>query len=114
MFNHLPELLGLLVLGLIVFGPKRMIEMGGKAGRMLRELRTAMKDLNWNPLAEEDSPGSTQSTLGKLSQMAQDFVAQRDEAAMPATTPTPPTSPQIVEATAQPTPQPASDPLAES
>lgn len=112
MFDHLPELIGLLILGLIIFGPKRMIEMGGQAGRMLRELRTAMKDLNWNPLTEEDSPTSTQSTLGKLSQMAQDFVAQRSDEA-PATTPTAPTSPQVVEATTQPTAQPASDPLAE-
>jgi Sec-independent protein translocase protein TatA len=111
MFNHIPELLGLLVLGLIIFGPKRMIEMGSQAGRMLRELRSAMKDLNWNPLAEEGSPGSTQSTLGKLSQMAQDLAAQRgDEAPAPAA----PTSPHVVEATAQPTAQPASDPLAES
>lgn len=113
MFNHLPELLGLLILGLLIFGPKRMIEMGGQAGRMLRELRAAMKDLNWNPLTEEDSTNSTQSTLGKLSQMAQNFAAQRSDEA-PATTPATPTSPQVVEATTQPTAQPASDPLAES
>ena len=110
MFNHIPELLGLLVLGLIIFGPKRMIEMGSQAGRMLRELRSAMKDLNWNPLAEEGSSGSTQSTLGKLSQMAQNLADQRGDEA-PATAPTPP---HVVEATAQPTAQPASDPLAES
>jgi len=113
MFNHIPELLGLLVLGLIIFGPKRMIEMGGQAGRMLRELRSAMNDLNWNPLAEEGSPGSTQSTLGKLSQMAQDLAAQRGDEA-PATASTAPTPPHVVEATAQPTAQPTSDPLAES
>jgi Sec-independent protein translocase protein TatA len=113
MFNHLPELLGLLILGLLIFGPKRMIEMGGQAGRMLRELRAAMKDMNWNPLTEEDSTTSTQSTLGKLSQMAQDFVAQRSDEA-PTTTPATPTSPQVVEATTQPTAQPASDSLAES
>lgn len=113
MFNHIPELLGLLVLGLIIFGPKRMIEMGSQAGRMLRELRSAMKDLNWNPLAEEGSSGSTQSTLGKLSQMAQNLADQRGEEA-PATATAAPTPPHVVEATAQPTTQPASDPLAES
>ena len=103
MFNHIPELLGLLVLGLIIFGPKRMIEMGGQAGRMLRELRAAMKDMNWNPLTEDGSSSGSQTTLGKLSQLAQNMTATRDEEAAPAT---PVTPPHVVESTAQPTSEP--------
>lgn len=110
MFNHIPELLGLLVLGLILFGPKRMIEMGGQAGRMLRELRAAMKDMNWNPLTEEGSSSGSQTTLGKLSQLAQNLATPGAEEAAPAG---PASAPLVVESTAQPTIQPTSDPLAE-
>jgi len=87
------------VLGLIIFGPKRMIEMGGQLGNVWRDLRSAMKDMSWNPLDASDSTpsSSSQSTLGRLSQMAQDFTAQRG--AEPEPTPTPHT----VEASPQPT-----------
>ncbi len=98
MFGHIPELLGLIVLGLIIFGPKRMIELGGQLGRMWRDLQSAMKDMSWNPLGEDASTrsNSSQTTLGRLSQMAQDFTAQR----APDAEPTP--APHTVEATPQP------------
>ena len=98
MFGHMTEALGLLVLGLIIFGPKRMIELGGQLGRTLRELQSAMKDMNWNPLGDDSSPASpSQTTLGKLSQLAQNFTAERDT---PASVAEPP---HVVETTAQPT-----------
>jgi sec-independent protein translocase protein TatA len=43
--GHLPELLIVLVIGLLVFGPKRMIEMGSTIGKTLRELRESVKDI---------------------------------------------------------------------
>ncbi|HZC06517.1 MAG TPA: twin-arginine translocase TatA/TatE family subunit [Ktedonobacterales bacterium] len=89
MFGHIPELIGLLVLGLIIFGPKRMIELGGQLGRTLREMRSVMKDMSWNPLSDDASnpTGSSQSTLGRFSQLAQDFTAQRSaDAAEPSPT----------------------------
>ena len=97
MLGHIPEVLGLLVLGLIIFGPKRMIEMGGQLGRMWRELQSALKDMSWNPLTDDTStsPSSSQSTLGRLSQMAQNVTAQRD--AQAESTP----APHVVEATPQ-------------
>lgn len=102
MFNHIPELLGLLVLGLIIFGPRRMIEAGSQAGRMLRELRAAMKDMSWNPL-EEGSSSGPQTALSRLSQLAQDLTTPRDEGAAPAT---PAAAPHVVESTTQPTSEP--------
>jgi TatA/E family protein of Tat protein translocase len=107
MFGHMTEVLGLLVLGLIIFGPKRMIELGSQLGRTLRELQSAMKDMNWNPLGDDSSPASpSQTTMGRLSQLAQNFTAQRsDDAAPAAPTVSSVTSanPQVVETTAQPT-----------
>ncbi len=100
MFSHLPELFGLLVLGLIIFGPKKMIEMGGQVGRLFRELQSAIKEMNWNPLGEESTsslPGATPSPLSKFSQWAQDLSAIRGGS------PTPAPSQHVVETTAQPT-----------
>jgi TatA/E family protein of Tat protein translocase len=54
MFGHTFELLIVLLLGLLIFGPKRIIEMGAAAGKMLRELREAMKDMNWNSLSGDE------------------------------------------------------------
>ncbi len=97
MFGHMTEVLGLLVLGLIIFGPKRMIELGGQLGRTLRELQSAMKDMSWNPLGDDSSPASSsRTTLGRLSQMAQNFTAQTDTPES-AAEPT-----RVVETTAQP------------
>lgn len=99
MLDRLPEILGLLVLGLIVFGPKRMIELGGQAGRMLRELRAAFKDMNWNPLGDEAASKTSASPtmLGKLSQFAQDLTTPPSADAEPAA------PPHVVETTTSPT-----------
>ncbi len=84
-FGHMAEVLGLLVLGLLIFGPKRMIEMGGQLGKVWRETRDAMKEMNWNPLSDEkQSSGFSQTPLGKFSQLAQDFTAPRVVDAQPA------------------------------
>ncbi len=79
-FGHLPEILLLLFLALLVFGPKRMIEMGSSVGRMFRELREATRDINWsNMLGDHDErPRQTpfsQSTRSDL------FRATTDRAA---------------------------------
>lgn len=55
-FGHIWEILGLLLLALIVFGPKRMIEMGSQLGKTLRETRDAMKEMNWNLTGSEPEP----------------------------------------------------------
>ena len=48
MFGHLPELLIVLVIGLIVFGPERLPEVAHNAGKMIRDLRDAL-DTAMNP-----------------------------------------------------------------
>ena len=69
-----------------------------------------MKDMNWNPLTEEGASSGPQTTLGKLSQLAQNLATPGAEEAAPAS---PASAPLVVESTAQPTIQPTSDPLAE-
>ncbi|MBF6592605.1 MAG: twin-arginine translocase TatA/TatE family subunit, partial [Ktedonobacterales bacterium] len=54
MFGHWFEILGLLFVALLVFGPKKMIEMGSSFGKTLRELRESVKDMNWSSLVNEE------------------------------------------------------------
>ena len=45
LLGHWPELLGVLLIGLLVFGPRRMIEMGSTLGKAVREMRESLKDI---------------------------------------------------------------------
>lgn len=78
--GHLPELIIILGVGLLVFGPKRMIDMGAAAGKAVREFREATRDLNLNSLTNPPPSAATaepdpQSTLSKLSQLSQSLSA---------------------------------------
>jgi TatA/E family protein of Tat protein translocase len=44
MFGHLPELLIIMVVALIVFGPEKLPEVAGTVGRTVRDLRQAFDD----------------------------------------------------------------------
>lgn len=48
MFGHFPELVIILVIALIVFGPEKLPEAAANAGKMVRELRSIM-DTAMNP-----------------------------------------------------------------
>ena len=82
-FGHLTELIIILGVGLLVFGPKRMIDMGAAAGKAFREFREATRDLNLNNLTSLNDPPQSaataepdpQSTLSKLSQLSQSLSA---------------------------------------
>jgi sec-independent protein translocase protein TatA len=44
-FNHLPELLIIMVVALIVFGPSRLPEVGSSVGKAMREFRRATSEI---------------------------------------------------------------------
>lgn len=44
-FSHFPELIILLVIALVVFGPKRLPEIGGAMGKSIREFRKGTSEL---------------------------------------------------------------------
>ena len=54
MFGHWFEILAVVFVGLLVFGPKRMLEMGSQVGKMVRELRESTRDLNFSSLLSTD------------------------------------------------------------
>jgi TatA/E family protein of Tat protein translocase len=44
MFGHFPELIIVLIIGLIVFGPEKLPEMAANAGKMMRDFRSMVDD----------------------------------------------------------------------
>lgn len=57
MFGHWAQILVVLVIGLLIFGPKRVIEMGSSFGKAFREFREATRGLSWSSLAGDgDEP----------------------------------------------------------
>ncbi|MGH2677011.1 MAG: Sec-independent protein translocase subunit TatA/TatB [Actinomycetota bacterium] len=50
------EILIILVLALIIFGPRRLPEMGRTIGRSLRDLRRATSDIRTEMESDEDEP----------------------------------------------------------
>ncbi|MGH2448721.1 MAG: twin-arginine translocase TatA/TatE family subunit [Chloroflexota bacterium] len=45
LFSHIPELMAILVVGLLVFGPKRLPEIGSSVGRSIRELKHGLNEV---------------------------------------------------------------------
>lgn len=100
--GHLPELLILLVVALLVLGPKRMIEMGSSLGKSLGELRRALKDVpgmqNFTSLGglikdDDDAPEPRRTPFSVASQFAQNLSIESKDAPTPA-----PSGPAVVDA----------------
>jgi sec-independent protein translocase protein TatA len=51
-FSHLPELMLVLVAALIIFGPKRLPEIGSSLGRGIRDFKKGMSDLHAEAVPE--------------------------------------------------------------
>lgn len=88
-FGHIFDLVVLLALALLVFGPRKMIEMGASLGRSLRELRGQLKDIpgmssiaNMGGLLGDEDPRHT--PFSTMSQFAQNMsIEARDAPAAP-------------------------------
>ena len=57
---HWYDLLGLVVLGLIIFGPKRLPEMGSSLGRTIREFQRSMREVTDPTPPSSVPPSATQ------------------------------------------------------
>jgi sec-independent protein translocase protein TatA len=53
LIGHLPELIIVMLLALLIFGPKRLPEMGNAVGKTIKEFQKSMKEVT-QPAAEGD------------------------------------------------------------
>jgi sec-independent protein translocase protein TatA len=87
--GHLPEIFLILLVALLVFGPRRMIEMGASLGKALRELRESVKDIpgmnggGLNSLLTGEEP--RQTPFSAASQFAQQASIEASQPATPET-----------------------------
>lgn len=65
-----PELIMLLVIALVVFGPRKLPEMGRTIGKSLREFRRASAEIR-NELRFEDEPPRVQNPARRPSGQAE-------------------------------------------
>ncbi len=66
---HLPELIIVLVVALLIFGPKKLPEMGSAIGKSIKEFRKGMSELSApkdEHTEETTLPVSTTNEMGKL------------------------------------------------
>lgn len=56
--GHLPELIVLLVAALVIFGPKRLPEIGGAMGKTIKEFRHSSRESDDPHLVDEQHSGS--------------------------------------------------------
>lgn len=83
------EILIILILALVIFGPRRLPEMGRTIGKSLRELRRATSDIRTELESELEPPRET------LEQRRRRLAARKAEApAAPPEADTPPAPPQ--------------------
>ena len=60
---HWWDLLGLVALGLIIFGPKRLPEMGASLGKTIREFQKSMREVT-----DPESPSSIPPSVVQTAQ----------------------------------------------
>lgn len=77
MFGHWAELLIILVVGLLIFGPQKMIDIGSAVGKAFNELRQSTKDLNLSNLLNTDD--EQPSALSRLSEISQTLMTRNEE-----------------------------------
>ena len=94
-----PELILILVVGLIVFGPGKLPEMGRSLGKGIREFRKASNALTAAINAPEPSPAPpTAQTTAQSAQTVQATTEATVAAPTPTATPTAATAAAAVEA----------------
>ncbi|HEX9038144.1 MAG TPA: twin-arginine translocase TatA/TatE family subunit [Ktedonobacterales bacterium] len=60
-FGHIGLIIVLLLVALVVFGPRRMIEMVTQLGKSLIQTRDALKEMHWS-LSSDDENGNPPAT----------------------------------------------------
>ncbi len=82
---HLPELIIVLAVALLIFGPKKLPEMGSAIGKSIKEFRKGMSELTEpkdQHVEETKVPVSTANEMSKLNASAAETDANVSTAAV--------------------------------
>jgi len=69
---HLPELLAVLAVALLIFGPKKLPEMGASIGKSIKAFKKGMKEIN--------EPEETDLSVTKLDTIEREIASKRSAA----------------------------------
>jgi TatA/E family protein of Tat protein translocase len=84
---HLPELLIVLILALVVFGPRRLPEIGGALGKGIREFRRGTSDLTGTDQDKPQIPDATvEPRVTRAAPVEPEVVRQAPQQETPAST----------------------------
>jgi len=72
-FSHIPELMAVLVVGLLVFGPKRLPEIGSSVGQSIRELKRGLNEIH-----EPVTTAQTQLTIEEPAPIVEPYPVQTE------------------------------------
>ena len=70
---RLPELLALLAVALLIFGPKKLPEIGASIGKSIKSFKKGMKEIN--------EPDETDTSVTKLEAIEREIASKRNAAA---------------------------------
>lgn len=75
---HGLDLVVILVIALLIFGPKKLPEMGSAIGKSIQEFRKGMNEL---AAPKEEAPSSTASSAASLEAIEREIASKRAAAA---------------------------------
>jgi sec-independent protein translocase protein TatA len=67
---HLPELLAILAIALLIFGPKKLPEMGASIGKSIKSFQKGMKEIN--------EPDEKDAPLTKFDTIEREIASKRN------------------------------------
>jgi len=79
---HGPELIIVVVIALLIFGPKRLPEMGSSIGKSIKEFKKGMNELT-NPKEEKEEPSASILEAIEREIAAKKAAASAHEASQP-------------------------------
>jgi sec-independent protein translocase protein TatA len=73
---HGPELIVILVIALLVFGPKKLPEMGGAIGKSIKEFKRGMTELT-SGKDKEDEPKAPTASQMNLDEIEREIASKK-------------------------------------
>lgn len=67
---HLPELIAVLAIALLIFGPKKLPEIGASIGKSIKSFKKGMKEIN--------EPDEKDASITKLEAIEREIASKRN------------------------------------